>query len=202
MARPLRFFIPGLTLHVTQRGSNRGVIFRGASDYEVFIQILRHAVHRYDLQVHAYALMTNHIHLMLTPGTATALPRAMQCVSRRYVQFFNRRYERTGSLWQGRYRMSVIHDERYWLTCMRYVELNPVRAGLAKVPEDYRWSSYRIHAVGEPNALVTPHPLYLALGATADSRREAWRRTCGAAMTPEDLQGIRHSISTGVILGV
>ena len=191
MARPLRYFLPGITLHLTQRGSNRGVIFRCQSDYQAFIHVLRYALDRYDVQIHAYALMTNHIHLMVTPGTATALPRTMQSVSRRYVDFFNTRYERTGGLWQGRYKVAYIQDERYWLTCMRYVEMNPVRAGLVAAPHEYQWSSYRAHALGEADPLITPHPVYLALGATSDMRREAWRDTCGASIAVEDLEKIR-----------
>ena len=124
---------------------------------------------------------------MMTPRVVTALPKAMQCVGRRYVQFFNRRHERTGGLWEGRYRSAMLDDERYWLNCLRYVELNPVRAGLVDRPEGYRWSSYRTHALGVADALLTAHPLYLGLGGTPAERQHTWRGRCGGVESPEDL---------------
>ena len=131
-----------MTLHVTQRGNNRTAIFREPFDYDIFLFFARLTIGRYDVQVHAYALMPNHFHLMVTPESPGALSRAMQSLGRRYVRYFNDRYERTGTLWEGRYRTAIITDERYWLTCMRYVEMNPVRAGLVASAESYKWSSY------------------------------------------------------------
>jgi putative transposase len=135
MPRRHRVFIEGTSHHVIQRGNNRIDIFRSPSDYKVFLSFVRKASLRYRIDVHAYVLMTNHVHLMVTPATATALPRAMQAVGRRYVPYFNERYKRTGSLFEGRYRSLVIDEESYWVTCMRYVELNPVRAGLVDRPK-------------------------------------------------------------------
>ena len=193
--RQHRFLIPGLTQHVIQRGNNRCAIFREASDYEVFLLALREACAKHAVDIHAYALMTNHLHLMVTPQSATALPFAMQSIGRRYVQFFNRRYDRTGGLWEGRYRTSAIDDDRYWLHCMRYIELNPVRAGLATTPEAYQWSSYRTHALGAADVILVPHALYLGLGATAAERQSAWRTCC--TLTDADVQGEVRRISEG-----
>ncbi len=187
--------------HVTQRGNNHSLIFRAPSDYAVFTVMLRYAFGRRDVAIHAYALMTNHVHLLVTPANATSLPRAMQAVGLRYVQYFNRRYRRSGGLWEGRYRSALVHDERYWMTCMRYVELNPVRAGMVVSPEQYPWSSYRHHAFGEADRSITDHPLYLALGRSQEIREVAWREICGQGMPPEELEHIRRSIRSGIVLG-
>jgi putative transposase len=201
VARPLRYFVDGLTLHVIQRGNNRGHIFRAPSDYDVFLLTLRHAVDRYGLHVHAYVLMNNHFHLMVTPTSAFALPRAMQSIGRRYVRFFNQRYERTGGLWEGRHKTALVHDERYWLTCMRYVELNPVRAGMVSSPEQYKWSSYKTHAFGARDPLVSEHPVYTGLGNTPEHRQQTWRGICDSPTAPEQLQHIRASIHRGLVCG-
>ena len=176
-------------------------MFRAPSDYDVFLAVLRHESKPRGLNIHAYALMTNHVHLLATPESETSLPQTMQAVGRRYVQFFNRRYGRTGGLWEGRYRAAMVHDERYWLTCMRYVELNPVRAGLEAAPGTYRWSSYRHHAFGGRDVLLSDHPLYLALGSNPDDRQLAWREICGQQMTSEQLERMRRSIRSGFVLG-
>jgi putative transposase len=198
--RRRRCFVPGVSCHVTQRGNNHSLIFRAPSDCDIFAVMLRHACRSHGVAIHAYALMTNHIHLLATPEKPTALPCAMQALGLRYVQYFNRRYRRSGGLWDGRYRSALVHDERYWMTCMRYVELNPVRAGMVASPEDHRWSSYANHAFGKTDRLVTDHPLYLALGRTSRLRELAWREICGQQMTPEELEHIRRSIRSGIVL--
>ena len=199
MARPRRLVLDGLTLHLTHRGNNRCATFCAESDYELFLWFLRFAQRRYAFQVHAYALMSNHFHLMITPGSRQALARGMQSLGRRYVRYFNRRYGRTGTLWEGRFRTAIITDERYWLTCMRYVEMNPVRAGLAESPETYRWSSYRAHGFGLPDPIVAPHALYDGLASTPARRQEAWQRICGAPVTTEQLELLRESIAKGYV---
>jgi putative transposase len=199
MAGRKRLFIEGLTLHVTQRGNNRCATFRDDSDYEMFLWFLRFAIRRHCLRVHAYALMTNHFHLMVTPQSAAALSRAMQSLGRRYVRYFNDRYGRTGTLWEGRFRTALITDERYWLTCMRYVELNPVRAGLVRSADSYRWCSYHAHACGAADPLVTSHALYDALANTGDRRQEAWRHICAPAAETQQLEDLRNAIATGVV---
>jgi putative transposase len=201
MPRRRRCFVEGLSCHVTQRGVDRGLIFRSRTDYAVFLAILRYESERWRLRIHAYTLMRNHVHLLATPESATSLPKTMQALGRRYIPFFNRRYRRTGGLWEGRYKPALVYDERYWLICMRYVELNPVRAGIVDNPEQYRWSSYAHHAFGRSDTLVSGHPLYSALGATAESRQLAWRRICGQDISSDQLDSIRKSIREGIVLG-
>lgn len=154
MSHRQRLFVDGLTLHVTTRGNNKTATFRSESDYETFLWCLRFVAMKYKVLIHAYVLMSNHFHLMATPATATGLPRAMQSLGRRYVRYFNDRYDRTGTLWEGRFRSALILNERYWLTCLRYVEMNPVRAGIVGAPESYRWSSYRAHAFGAHGSMA------------------------------------------------
>ena len=176
MARRRRVFVPGASVHVIQRGNNRGAVFGRRSDYERFIALLREAAARYEVAVHAFALMTTHVHLLVTPRSRFALPKTMKSCAGRYVQYFNREYSRTGTLWNGRYKPILVDDERHWLTCLRYIERNPVEAGMVRDPGEYPWSSYRTHAFGEPSTWLTPHPLYLV------SRvRTSWPRCRSAA---------------------
>ena len=172
-------------------------LFRAPLDYAVFLCAMREASLRFELSVHAYALMTNHVHLMATPATKMSLPRTMQAIGRRYVPYFNERYGRTGGLFDGRYRARAIDDESYWFTCMRYIELNPVRARLVKKPEAYEWSSYRYHAIGEPNALITEHTAYRQLGNTSEDRHRNWRAICAEAVPETELNEIRNALCTG-----
>jgi putative transposase len=178
MARRPRLYLPGVSVHVIQRGNNRGSIFGDDADHEVFLAFLRAAAARYGVAVHAFALMTNHSHLIVTPGDQRALPHTMKELGARYVQYYNRKHERIGTLWTGRYRALLIDDERYWLTCLRYVEQNPVRAGIVRVPEAYRWSSYGVHALGEDPDWLVLHDLYLSLGQTDQQRQAAYRALC------------------------
>jgi putative transposase len=197
MPRRHRLQITGTPHHVIQRGVNRGDIFRSPADYECFLAIFRSAATQYETDVHAYALMTNHVHFIVTPRGEGALSRAMKHVGQTYVRYFNRRYDRTGGLFEGRYRSLVIDSESYLFTCMRYVELNPVRAGIAARPEDYRWSSHRFHAFGDRNDLIVPHRLSLALGNTASMRHQCWRAICGEALADEQLAEMRDLVRHG-----
>jgi putative transposase len=194
MARPPRIQIADLTQHVINRGNNRCDIFRAEQDYLFFLLALRDAAVRHQLDVHSYALMTNHFHLVATPRSATGLSDAMQVVGTKYVGYFNRRYTRTGRLFEGPFKSSVIDTETYWFTCMRYVELNPVRAGLVSDPADYRWSSYRSNAFDVHDRLIAPHPLYVSLGESAACRQESWRELCREAIPQEELFEIRETI--------
>lgn len=175
-------------------------MFRASTDYEVFLTLLAYTCGECGLRVHAYALMGNHIHLLATPERETSLPDSMQALGRCYVPFFNKRYSRTGVLCQGRYQAALVHDERYWLTCMRYVELNPVRAGIVAKPEDYQWSSYAHNALGKRDRLISEHPLYSGLGSSSELRQLAWRQICGQAITPEHIESLRKSIRAGVVI--
>jgi len=199
MPRRRRIVIQGLTLHVTHRGNNRCATFREDSDFESFLASLALAIRRYQFHVHAYALMSNHFHLMVTPGEPGGLSRGMQSLGRRYVRYFNDRHNRSGTLWEGRFRTAIITDERYWLTCLRYVEMNPVRAGLASSPEAYRWSSYRSHALGMADPIVAPHAVFDALANTIEGRRRAWRQMCAVPVGVEHLDGLRRSIASGIV---
>jgi putative transposase len=200
MASRRRIFLPGVPQHVIQRGNNRGDIFRYAGDYQVFLAALRAAAVRYDVRVHAYVLMSTHYHAVLTPSSPVALARAMQSIGRRYVRYFNGMYGRTGTLFEGRYRSAIIDTEAYWFTCMRYVEMNPVRAGLCETPDAYRWSSFGTHAHGRIDCLLTAHPLYVALGRTALDRQAAWRCLC-TPLTDEQLRELRRDVQNGGALG-
>ena len=169
-------------------------MFKAPHDYRFYLELLGHASRRCSVDIHGYVLMTNHVHLSATASTATALPEMMKRIGEIYVRSFNKQYDRTGTLCEGRYRASLIEDENYWLTCLRYIELNPVRAGLVSSPELYPWSSYRAHALGRHDAVLTPHPLFLALGQTATDRQTAWQITCCAPVGADALVTIRRAI--------
>ena len=170
-----RVFVPCLSVHVFQRGHNRAPIFAADDDYEQFLRLAREATARNGVDVHGFGFMTNHYHLVATPQRESSLPRAIQALAGKYTRYYNKRYGRTGTLWGGRYQTRHIEDERYWLTCLRYVEANPVEAKIVVSPEDYRWTSYRVHALGEPSDWLVPHDLYLRLGATPVERQRAYR---------------------------
>ena len=175
MARHARTVVPDYPYHLIVRGNNRQPVFLDEADRRDYKAVLLVACGAEGLVVHAYVLMGNHVHLIATPQRTDALARVMQAVGRTYVRRFNRRHGRTGTLWEGRYRASIIQDDHYLLACQRYVELNPVRAGLVARPEDYRWSSHRHHLGLESDALVSPHSLYWALGNTPFDREIAYR---------------------------
>lgn len=197
MARRPRIHIPGLTHHVVQRGNNKGAMFLEDSDYGLFLKLLRQESVRSCVAIHAYTLMTNHFHLMATPADDSGLSMLMQSIGRRYVPQFNLKHHRTGGLWEGRFRSFAIETETYWLKCMRYVELNPVRAGMVSTSEEYRWSSARAHTNGHHDELLTPHFLYERLGATVTERQHAWRAICAEVVTDFELIALRAAIRRG-----
>lgn len=170
-----RGFSPGTTVHVLQRGNNKARIFDSAQDSSRYLAWMTEAAQAFGLAVHAYVLMTNHIHLLASLGSKDSLARVMQSVGIRYTRYFNGTRGRTGTLWEGRYRSCTIGRDDYFLACSRYIEMNPVRAGIATAPEVYRWSSYKANALGREDALVTPHDVYRRLGASGDARRAAYR---------------------------
>lgn len=177
MARLGRYFLPGQPLHVIQRGNNRAPIFFHDEDYTRYRDWLARAAAEQGCAVHAYVLMTNHVHLLVTPESADSLPRLMQSLGRRYVRSVNAAYRRTGTLWEGRYRAAPIDSEAYFLACCRYIELNPVRARMVAHPRDYRWSSYAAHARGARDALAHDHPLYRAWAHRRSSGRKPIARS-------------------------
>ena len=201
MPRPGRYFLPDQPLHVIQRGNNRQPIFFADTDYVRYRDWLTEAAGEYGCAIHAYVLMTNHMHLLLTPKHADSVPRTLQSLGRRYVRFVNTAYRRSGTLWEGRYRAAPIDSEAYLLACSRYIELNPVRARMVAHPRLYRWSSYRTLAEGAVDTLVTPHPLYLALGRNAGARRSAYRALFGDALDPAFVDDLRAATNGGWALG-
>jgi len=201
MARLPRHMVVGLPQHVIQRGNNRLPCFAAASDYHFYKECLEEACEKHGCQVHAYVLMPNHTHLLITPTTETGVALVMQSVGRRYVQRFNATYQRTGTLWEGRYHATLVESERYLLACHRYIELNPVRAFLARRARDYPWSSHRANAFGEVDQIVTPHAEYDRLGRTGAARRAAYRNLFGDVLTDDELTVIRDATNRGWVLG-
>jgi len=191
MPRRLRLFVIGLSVHVIQRGNNRGSIFGVQSDYENFLELLTRASRKYAVFIHAFVLMTTHFHLIATPTSEEGLPRMMKALDGGYVRYYNRRQQRVGTLWNGRYRGLPIDDERYWLTCLRYVEQNPVRAGMVQTPNEYEWSSYAAHAFGKWPSWLTPHVIYQSLGSSDGERQRAYRQLCARPVNPDDALLIR-----------
>ena len=193
MARQSRLHIPGASVHVINRGNNRTTIFCDDDDRVAFLAMFRAAVKRYDLATHAYALMENHYHALVTPPAPLVLATAMRTIGLRYVAYFNRKYSRCGTLWSGRYRSFAVTDARYLLTCLRYIEQNPVRAGIVTRPDGYRWSSYRVHGNGADPEWLTPHREYLQLGSNDLERQCAYRTICGVPLDPDELATQRFS---------
>ena len=202
MARLPRFVLPGQPQHVIQRGNNRQAIFCAESDYHFYLEKLYEAAKKHRCDIHAYVLMTNHVHLLVTPHSEEGIGKMMQMLGRYYVQYFNYCYKRTGTLWEGRYKATVIDTEQYLLTCMRYIELNPVRAqGMADHPSEYPWSSYRFNALGEDDRLVTPHIEYKRLGATDAQRLSAYRQLFHSRIENMTLEAIREATNKAWVLG-
>jgi putative transposase len=187
MPRPPRIYIPDVSQHVFHRGINRAAIVADDHDRERLLDLIAEAAGRQGVAVHAFALMTTHYHLVVTPSHEHALAKAMQRIGSRYTRYFNRKYERIGTLWNERYSAILLEGERYCYNCLRYVELNPMAANMVAAPEAYRWSSYRVHAFGASCGWLTPHPLYVALGASAEVRQAAYRAMCAIPLTDAEL---------------
>lgn len=188
-------------MHIVQRGNNRQAVFFAEQDYLAYLKWLAEGARRYGCMVHAYVLMTNHVHLLLTPEKGDSPGRLMQYLGRHYVLYVNRQYGRSGTLWEGRYKASLVQAEDYLLACSRYIELNPVRAGMVKGPGQYHWSSYGANALGASDKLVTPHARYRALGRARADRQAAYRGLFEAHVDEKDLTTIRAAWQTGTPLG-
>ncbi len=191
MPRKTRNYLVGMPYHVVQRGNNREPCFIEPENYRFYLQLWEDVSQRYGVDVHAYCLMTNHIHFLVTPRQAAALSNTMKVVGSRYAQSINLTYGRTGTLWEGRHRSSLIQQENYLLACYRYIELNPVRAGMVKHPGDYRWSSYGTNAWGKPS-WIQPHDEYLTLGTEPEARQSTYRELCRISLNNEDVHKIRE----------
>lgn len=201
MARLPRLTLPGYPHHVIQRGNNRQDIFAATEDYTLFLDLLAQHAAQFAVAVHAYVLMTNHVHLLLTPSTPQGLPKLMQAVGRSYVRQFNQQHGRTGTLWEGRYKSALIQTERYLLACMVYMDLNPVRAGLSAQAADYPWSSHG-HNTGRHNdRLITPHAVFWALGNTPFAREAAYQELVQAGISSSQQQALTQATLQGWALG-
>jgi putative transposase len=201
MPRRARIHLPGVPLHIVQRGHNREPCFFAEEDYCCYLHWLGAALTATRSALHAYVLMTNHVHLLVTVREPGAVPLLMISLGRRYVQYINRSYRRTGTLWGSRYKSSLVQAETYFLACQRYIELNPVRAAMVSDPAHYRWSSYRFHGLGQLDGLRSPHPTYTALGRTAAERQSAYRALFRHALEDEAIADIRLAVNQGQALG-
>lgn len=201
MPRKPRVSIVGVPEHVIQRGNNRQVIFANDEDMQAYITWLKDAANKFYVEIHAWVLMTNHVHFLCTPQATAAISLMMQSLGRRYVQYFNRRYQRTGTLWEGRFKSSLVQSEVYLLELYRYIELNPVRAGMVADPADYQWSSYQSNALGKETHLLNFHPLYLSLGETTQQRQTRYRALFKKKVEGKLLEDIRKAANKGLVLG-
>ena len=201
MARLPRLNLPGVPQHVIQRGNNRQVCFTSDDDCAAYMGWLREAAEKHDVAIHAFVLMTNHVHLLMTPETSSGVSQVMQTLGRQYVRYFNYRYKRSGTLWEGRYKSCLVSSDDYLLDCYRYIELNPVVADMVERPEHYKWSSYRSNAEGLSSSIITPHALYTGLGETSKLRQEAYRTLFAAHLDPQRVEAISKSVNTGLVLG-
>ncbi len=201
MARLPRLSLPGYPHHIIQRGNNRQAIATSAADYQTLLALIEDKARKFAVAIHAYVLMDQHFHLLATPETADGLPQLMQAIGRRYVRYFNDSQGRTGTLWEGRYRSTVIQPDRYLLACMAYIDLNPVRHGLVAQARDYPWSSHGHYAGLRVDRLVTPHPLFWTLGNTPFAREAAYADRVHDGVSPDQQQALMQSTLSGWALG-
>ncbi len=201
MPRRARILLPGVPVHLIQRGNNRSACFYAEEDYRFYLDHLAEQAGKHGCDVHAYCLMTNHVHLLLSPRETGSLGGLMKGLGQRYVQYVNRTYGRSGTLWEGRFRSCLLQDEAYVLACYRYIELNPVRAGMVEHPGEYRWSSYRANAQGVPAAWLVPQPLYMGLSGDEESRRASYRDLFRYELEPGTVDDIRQATNGNYALG-
>jgi putative transposase len=201
MPRRRRHCPVGLPVHIVQRGNNKQVCFTSNDDMAAYANWLKEAAKRYGMAVHAWVFMTNHIHLLVTPVNDNAISNCMQYLGRYYVRYFNFQYDRTGTLFEGRFNSNLVQSDHYLHACYKYIELNPVRAGLVQDPADYVWSSYRANAFGRLVQMWSPHKEYLALGNTRRERLRAYQQLFLSEMGSELITNIRNALNTGLVLG-
>ena len=201
MPRKPRIKCGGIPHHIIQRGNNRSACFFADEDYQYFMDNLSEGAERYECDVHAYVLMSNHVHFLVTPMDNEGLSRMMRYVGSRYVQYVNNAYRRSGTLWEGRFKSNLLDSDRYLMTCCRYIEMNPVRAALVTDPGEYKWSSYGAHAYGRADGLLRDHNCYLALGENTTTRLQTYRELFRQHVDEPSLQEIRSSINSGMPLG-
>lgn len=200
MPRKPRFFLPQVPVHMMVRGNSRGVVYAEEEDYLSYLSFLSEGAALYECSVHAYVLMTNHVHLLVSSEHVESLSKLPQYIGRKYVPYFNRKYGRSGTLWEGRFKANSIDSEPYLLTCYRYIESNPVRAKMVAAPGEYKWSSYRCNADGEKNTIITPHSLYSRLGGTGAQRQRQYRELFDT-LTTQQTEALRSGLQTGTPIG-
>jgi len=201
MARLPRLVVPHQPHHMIQRGHDHHTIFRDADDHVAFLERLKEGAKRFKVAIHAYVLMPDHVHILATPADTEGLARMMQWIGRYYVPYFNQKYQRSGTLWQGRYKATVLDAEVYLLLCSRYIELNPLRSGLVATPADYPWSSYQHHIGAKPDPLITDHPVYWALGNTPFDREVAYKQMAEQMLEQSQIKAITDATLKGWALG-
>lgn len=201
MARLPRFTIPGIPQHIIQRGNNREPCFYAEEDYCRYRDNLLEAAKKNQAEIHAYVLMTNHVHLLVTPHHEYSITHMMQDLGRKYVRYINYTYKRTGTLWEGRFKSCLVDSDAYLLTCMRYIELNPVRANMVIHPSEYHWSSYAFNAMGKTDKLVKPHSLYIALSQDKEQRLYAYRELFNSHLEKEQIHAVRDALNHQLVLG-
>ena len=201
MPRRARVSLPGVPLHLIQRGNNRTACFYADEDYLFYLEHLTEQADKHGCAVHAWCLMTNHVHLLLTPHKTESAGLLMKGLGQRYVQYINRTYRRSGTLWEGRFRSCLVQDDAYLLSCYRYIEMNPVRAGMVAHPAEYRWSSYRANAQTEQQRLCTSHPLYDALGDSAEARAMGYRELFRQELDPGLVDQLRAATNGNYAFG-
>ncbi|MFT5372283.1 MAG: putative transposase [Lysobacterales bacterium] len=200
MARKPRINLKGVPQHVVQRGNNKQACFYSDQDYRIYLEKLHEYGIEHKVKIHSYVLMTNHVHLLMTPDFESGISKVMQSVGRYYVRYINQTYHRTGTLWEGRFKSTPIDSERYFLVVSRYIELNPIRAGMLDHPADYLWSSYRANALGKQISLLTPHECYLSLGHSSEERQAAYSALFKTNISDSTLKQIRDAVNSHVLV--
>ena len=201
MPRRSRIIAAGVPLHIIQRGNNRQPCFFADEDFQFYLDSLKDYSRSAGCSIHAYVLMTNHVHLLLTPTQSESASYLMKRLGQRYVQYVNRTYKRSGTLWEGRFRSSIVDQQAYLFTCQRYIEMNPVRANMVEHPGEYLWSSYQVNGQGKISDLVTPHDLYLDLGRNETERHTAYRELFRQELEPGEIDKIRKATNGNFALG-
>jgi len=201
MARKPRFNLVGVPQHIIQRGNNREACFYAEDDYQFYLECVELFAKKYNCLIHAFVLMTNHVHMLVTPQSENAVSQMMQSVGAKYVRYINKTYKRTGTLWEGRFKSSLVDTNNYFLTCMCYIELNPVRAAMTEVPGEYKWSSYQANAYGRNVSCLTQHPIYTDLSENKDQRLHRYRELFAKALHYDQLHEIREALNQELVLG-
>ena len=201
MPRKPRFFLPNVPVHMMIRGNNRQPVFAEAEDYFAYRTWLREASELHECSINAYVLMTNHVHILMSAENTKNISKLSQALGRKYVPYFNHKYGKSGTLWEGRFKASSIDSEPYLLACYRYIELNPVRAGMVTESIDYAWSSYHSNANGDTDITITPHPIYLRLGKTKAQRQSEYKSLFSHDLSDSLISQIQQTTQTGTPLG-